>query len=94
MLQQRVVRVYSSAREDIFNIKPNELKPYSLMHKMIYSDAAKASTAYHYIEEEHSDKRFRAKFQIEYYFGGNNYYDDHYLLSCRDEQGYVLIDEL
>jgi len=45
MLQQRVVRVYSSSREDIFNLKPDELKPYSLMHKMIYSDDTKLDTA-------------------------------------------------
>lgn len=61
---------------------------------MIYSDDAKLATACQYIDQDYKDKSFRAKFQIEYYFGEVNYPKDQYLLSCRDEDGWVTIDEL
>lgn len=36
LLQAFVVRTYSQAREDIFNIKIKELPEFSVLHKMIY----------------------------------------------------------
>jgi len=37
-LQQRVVRVYSQSKEDIFNVDVNTLKPYVLTYKMLFAD--------------------------------------------------------
>ena len=38
IVQAFIVRTYSSAREDIFNIKIKELPEYSLLHKMLYEE--------------------------------------------------------
>ena len=38
IVQAFVVRTYSSAREDLFNIKIKDLPEYSLLHKMLYKE--------------------------------------------------------
>ena len=40
VVQAFLVRTYSSAREDIFNIKINDLPEYSLLYKMLYKEGA------------------------------------------------------
>jgi hypothetical protein len=40
MLQDKVIRFYPSKREDIFNLKIENIKPYTLMSKFLYMDNA------------------------------------------------------
>ena len=49
-MKKFVVRTYSQAREDIFNISVNDLPEYSILYKMLYDpdihdEMAKAKTA-------------------------------------------------
>ena len=36
MIKEKVCRVYSSSREDIFNVKISELPEWSILHKMLF----------------------------------------------------------
>lgn len=36
ILKDKVCRVYSSSRDDIFNIKINQLPEWSILHKMLF----------------------------------------------------------
>jgi hypothetical protein len=38
MLQDKVIRYYPSKREDIFNLKLENIKPYTLMSKLLFMD--------------------------------------------------------
>jgi Rad3-related DNA helicase len=40
LLQDKVIRFYPSKREDIFNLKLENIKPYTLMSKFLYMDNA------------------------------------------------------
>ena len=42
-IKNSVLRTFSSKREDIFNVKFNELKEYSILYKLIYDVDAKAA---------------------------------------------------
>ena len=39
VMQDHVARTYSTAREDIFNVKIRELPEYSVLYKMLYKSS-------------------------------------------------------
>ena len=95
MLKKKVLRLFSSVREDIFNIKIRELPEYSVLYKMLYEseDTLNEMTAEHTeiaqnTEEMDQDDLFqKAKYQIEYYFGQTNYERDIFLRDMESPEG-------
>ena len=98
IMQKFVVRTYSQAREDIFNIRIKDLPEYSLIYKMLFesedalNEYTKQKTDMKHVEpDETSQNRLlaSAKFQIEYYFGQTNYPSDLYLQSYEGADGWI-----
>ena len=77
LLKDKVCRVYSASREDIFNVNITELPEWSILHKMLFdTQELDAYTEKHTVfEESLLDLLPRevieqaAKFQVEFYFG-------------------------
>lgn len=40
LLNDKIIRYYPSKREDIFNIKMENVKPYTLLSKFVFMDSA------------------------------------------------------
>jgi AAA domain len=38
-LQDKMIRYYPSKREDIFNLRLEDIKPYHVMHKILYMNS-------------------------------------------------------
>ena len=82
IMQKFVVRTYSQAREDIFNIRIKDLPEYSLIYKMLFesedalNEYTRQKTDMRNVEADETSQNkllASAKFQIEYYFGQTNY---------------------
>ena len=80
-----LVRTYSYTKEDLFNVKFDELVEYSMLYKMIFDKQLLKDFSKKLTEELNSDDKFdgskaaRAKYQIEFYFGKAKYYNDYFL---------------
>ena len=87
MLRDKICRVYSVSREDIFNVNIRELPEWSIIHKMLYDKKRIGSFTTAHISFVHSliDRlphetvALAAKFHIETYFGNVNYRKDEFL---------------
>ena len=95
MIKEAIVRTYSSAKEDIFNVVFEDLKEYSILHKMIFdkdqlADFSKILTEQRDANDDavHSQEA-RAKHQIEFYFGKTNYPKDVHLQQHEDKDGWI-----
>lgn len=86
-IKDQVCRVYSSSREDIFNIDIKELPEWSILYKLLHdTEELDAYTREHttfdpkQIDVVQKEKVAQAaKFQVEFYFGNSNYYKDDFL---------------
>ena len=101
-IKEYVARTYSTAREDIFNIKVAELPEYSVLYKMLYEDKlldeyTRNATVVNVEQAEsmkHENIRQAAKFQVEFYFGQTNYIKDTYLQSHEGHDGWIDLDTI
>mmetsp|Transcript_41119 Transcript_41119/g.53968 ORF Transcript_41119/g.53968 Transcript_41119/m.53968 type:complete len:103 (-) Transcript_41119:694-1002(-) len=86
VLKKKVLRLFSMVREDVFNIKIEELPEYSVLYKMLYdseetfNEMTREHTAVTENDEiDDEDRLQKGKFQVEFYFGQTNYHNDEYL---------------
>lgn len=103
MLRSKVLRLFSSVREDVFNVKIKELPEYSVLYKMLYEseDTFNDMTREHteVIENVHEmdqdDLLQKAKYQVEFYFGQSNYEKDEYLRGLESDNGrWINLDKI
>lgn len=98
VMKKFVCRTYSSAREDVFNVRINDLPEYSVLFKMLFDSREiydsftnqKTSVQNRGVENFNHDELLQAaKFQVEYYFGQTNYPTDDYLKSHENNEGWI-----
>ena len=92
VLKNKVCRVYSTQKEDIFNVSIKELPEWSILYKMLFDtdeldDYTFVNTTFDELDIDMMPQEAieqAAKFQVEFYFGQTNYLKDEYL---RDAEG-------
>ena len=90
MIQGHVLRIKNSKRENIFNIDDvTLLKPYQLIYKMLNMDQRQRNQMSQDIFLSSNPRRFKLRYQVEFYFGDYNYPTDWNLQSCADPQGWI-----
>eukprot|EP00347_Sterkiella_histriomuscorum_P011740 403371285 len=73
ILTNKFIRFYSESKEDIFNLDPEKVKPFTIMHRMIFMSNEQ--------QEQESSLMLNTrslqdiKQQVEYYFSDYNYYE-------------------
>ena len=86
-MREKVCRVYGTLREDVFNVSLENMPEWSLLYKMFY-DTKFLDSYTKELKDIPTDNLWNlpieeveqlAKFQIEYFFGQNNYKKDKHL---------------
>lgn len=101
-IKDQVCRVYSTSREDIFNIDIKELPEWSILYKLLHdTEQLDAYTRLHttfdpsQINVVSKEKVAQAaKFQVEFYFGQSNYHKDDYLKKAANLQGWITLETI
>ena len=98
IMKPKVLRTYSTSREDLFNIKIKELPEYSTLYKMLFESddilneytQEKTTVMRDLVSQmDQGDVLQAAKFQVEYYFGQTNYQKDDHLKKHEDADGWI-----
>ena len=99
-IRKKICRIYSTTREDIFNVNIQELPEWSIIYKMLYDteqldEYTKENTQFdeEMMDDMTDEQIYQAvKFQVEYYFGQTNYYKDDYLQKAASKEGWILLE--
>lgn len=90
-LNGRFIRLYSHNREDIFNIDISQVKPYTLLYRMLFMNIEEQMMAA--MKVTLNDERLeKIKYYIEYYFSDENLVKDRYLntaIASFNKEGFV-----
>ena len=84
-IKDSVLRTFSQQKEDIFNVRFNELKEYSILYKLVHDVKAQEAFTRELTSMEegvyyrHAEKLALAKYTIEHYFGATNFFQDDFL---------------
>ena len=104
-LKDKICRVYSNSREDIFNVKIHELPEWSIIHKMLFNRREMSSfTTAMSIFTQHllrdgdrvSDENFTlaVKFHVESYFSNTNYRKDEHMKKLEGAGGWIPLKDI
>ena len=101
-IKNKICRVYSASREDIFNVRINELPEWSIVFKMLFDrqemdDFSRSNTTFltNFIDSTPIETiRQGAKYQVEYYFSQTKYHKDDHLKKCEGPEGWILLSEI
>ena len=104
-LKDKICRVYSNSREDIFNVKIHELPEWSIIHKMLFNRKEMSSfTTAMSVFTQHllrdgdrvSDETFTlaVKFHVDSYFSNTNYCKDEHMKKLEGADGWILLKEI
>eukprot|EP00347_Sterkiella_histriomuscorum_P014875 403359193 len=73
ILANKFIRFYSESEEDLLNLDPEKVKPFSIMHRMVFmTDEQKEEQLILMLNTRHL---YDVKQQVEYYFSDFNYYE-------------------
>ena len=97
-MKNKVCRVYSTSREDIFNICIKELPEWSILYKMLFD--TELNEEYTSLHSSFDPRQMNslpieaiqqaAKFQVEYYFGQTHYIKDGNMREYEAQDGWIL----
>eukprot|EP00347_Sterkiella_histriomuscorum_P020669 403336923 len=74
ILTNKFIRFYSESKEDIFNLDPEKVKPFTIMHRMIFmTNQQKEEESSQMLNTRHLQD---VKQQVEYYFSDFNYFEN------------------
>lgn len=100
VIRDKICRVYSTSREDIFNIDIKQLPEWSIIHKLLHDtkqldEYTRRHTTFDFDQIDRvsfEQVAQAAKFQVEFYFGQSNYHKDEHLKSAANPQGWIPLD--
>ena len=87
-MKNKICRIYSVQREDLFNQIFEQLPEWSIMYKMLFEDQRKASS------HRESLQALRARHQVESYFKQTNFWHDDYLRREKDDDGWINLQKI